>query len=92
MALPNAGRFSVSPDVISQQYMGETMLLNVKTLVYVRLDSLAGSLWQLLEKFDDLDSVFAELKIQQDLSPEYLEKFFKSCIISFRRARLIIPG
>lgn len=89
MALLFSGKFTVSPDVISQQYLEETMLLNVKTLVYIRLDALAGSLWQLLGTHDDIESVFIELKEGQGLPNEQLEAFFNGCIRNFLRVNWI---
>jgi hypothetical protein len=89
MTLSHTGRFSVSPDVISQEYMGETMLLHVKKLVYIRLDKLAGRVWQLLEHCDDFETVHRELKAAGDLPEEKLESFLNGCLASFQRARLI---
>ena len=85
MALNYSGKFSVSPDVISQEYMGETMLMNTKTLVYIRLDQLAGSLWQLLEKNDDVDAVFRELKQEKGIPDQQLEGLMNACLGNFQK-------
>ena len=61
MTLAYTGKFSLSTDVISQHLMDETLLLNVTGLAYYRLDSLGGSLWQLLEEYRDMETVVAEL-------------------------------
>ena len=89
MAQLFSGKFTLSPDVISEQYLEETMLLNVKTLVYVKLDALAGCLWHLLEKHDDFESVFTELKNQQNMPEEQLHQFLNTAIGNFQRARFI---
>ncbi len=89
MALMFSGKFTVSPDVISQQYLEETILLNVKSLVYIRLDSLAGCLWQLLEQHDDIETVFCNLIEQQKLPKQQLEQLVNSCIGNFQRVRWI---
>ncbi|MFT5140631.1 MAG: hypothetical protein ACI9H8_001714 [Lysobacterales bacterium] len=89
MALLFSGKFTVSPDVISEQVLDETLLLNIKTLVYIRLDSLAGSLWQLLTSHHDVESVYSELKVQQQLPEQQLEQFFNGCMGGFQRAQLI---
>ena len=89
MALLFSGKFTVSPDVISEQVLDETLLLNTKTLVYIRLDPLAGSLWQLLTRHHDVESVFCELKNQQELPGQQLEKFFNGCMGGFQRAQII---
>jgi len=89
MALLFTGKFTVSPEIISEHSLGETLLLNVKTLVYIRLNSLAGSLWQLLSQHDDLESVFTSLQKEQNLPAEQLESFFNGCIQNFEHANLI---
>jgi len=89
MPLNFSGKYNVSPDVISEEYMGETMLLNTRTLVYIRLDGLAGSLWRLLEGNDEIDAVFEQFQRAQDMPRERLESFVNGCIAGFRRAGLI---
>ena len=89
MTLNYSGKFSVSPDVISQEYMGETMLMNTKTLVYIRLDQLAGSLWHLLEEKDDVEAVFRDLKQEKELSDQQLEGLMNACLGNFSKLRWV---
>ncbi len=85
MSLLFTGKFALSPDVISQEYMGETILLNKKTLVYVRLDALGGGLWQLFEQNDDAETVSREFKTGHKLQDEQAEKFMNQMAGNFEK-------
>jgi hypothetical protein len=85
----SAGSYEISPDVISEEYMGETMLLNTRSLVYIRLDSQAGSLWKLLQEEQDLDQVYDRFKQQREEPVEQLDTFARQCISCLTRAKII---
>lgn len=89
MALLFSGKFSLSPDVISEHMLGETLLMNTQTLVYIRLDSLAGSLWRLLERHETIEDVYTGMKAAHDMPRERMEEFMNGCLSGFRRAGLI---
>ena len=63
--------------------------MNTKTLVYIRLDRLAGSLWQLLEQHDDVETVMVELKAKENLPDQQLEGLMNACFGNFRKLRWV---
>jgi hypothetical protein len=89
MAQPHPGKFSISPDVMSERMLDETLLLNKRTLQYVRLDHLAGDVWALLEEHEEIETVIGAYQQRQDMPRDQAEKFVNGCIAGFRRAGLI---
>jgi hypothetical protein len=89
MALLFSGKFTLSPDLIWEQVFDDTILLNVKTLAYIRLYALSARAWRLLLKHDDVEAVFRALKDEQDLPEDRLEQFLNRFLDNFQRAQLI---
>lgn len=65
------------------------MLMNTKTLVYIRLDQLAGSLWRLMEENDDVEAVFTNLKQEKELPDQQLEGLMNACLGNFSKLRWV---
>jgi hypothetical protein len=63
-----------SPDVISQEVSGETVLLDLASEHYYGLDEVGTRIWQLIGKGGDLDTIFRTLLAEYDVSEQRLIK------------------
>jgi len=83
-------RFSISPDVIDQEVqLGETLLLDVKTLKYFALTSLGTILWREMQNSQDLDEVFGQVASQSDMPEAELVAVVRAIIRSMEQTGLI---
>jgi len=83
-------RVRISPDVISQEVLlGETVLLDVKTLVYFGLDALGSAVWREIQERPDADEAFSRLLASTLLSEEKLCEKFSSIISGLENSRII---
>jgi hypothetical protein len=83
-------RFSISPDVIDQEVqLGETLLLDVKTLKYFGLTSVGTILWREMQKSQDLDEVFVQVASQSDLPKAELAAVVRAIIRGMEQTGLI---
>ena len=74
-------KIRISPDVISQEVLlGETLLMDVKTLTYFGLDALGSNIWHELQQCDDADEVFRRLRSTAALDDDVLERKFSGII------------
>ena len=62
-----------SPDVISQEVSGETVLLDLESENYYGLDEVGTRIWQLIKETDQLQSIFDTLLKEYDVSEERLQ-------------------
>lgn len=67
---------ALSPDVISQEVSGETVLLDLESENYFGLDEVGTRIWQLIKETNDLNAIYNTLldeyqvpgdRLQQDL-------------------------
>ena len=65
-------RIEISPDVLSQEISGETVLLDLKSEGYFGLDKTATRIWQLLQEQRSLDEVHSTMSSEFDVDPETL--------------------
>ena len=63
---------TLSPDVISQEVSGETVLLDLGSENYFGLDEVGTRIWQLIEQNGDLQSVYDALLAEYDVDGEQL--------------------
>ncbi|MEP6390077.1 MAG: PqqD family protein [Halioglobus sp.] len=63
---------TLSPDVISQEVSGETVLLDLKSENYFGLDEVGTRIWQLIESAGDLEAIFNTLMEEYDVDEEQL--------------------
>ncbi len=64
---------SLSPDVISQEVSGETVLLDLQTENYFGLDEVGTRIWQLIKETDDLNKIYRTLLDEYEVSDERLQ-------------------
>ena len=62
-----------SPDVISQEVSGETVLLDLESENYYGLDEVGTRIWQLIKETDKLQSIFDTLLEEYDVPEERLQ-------------------
>ncbi|MCB1730392.1 MAG: PqqD family protein [Halieaceae bacterium] len=63
---------TLSPDVISQEVSGETVLLDLESENYFGLDEVGTRIWQLIKETNDLETIFNTLLAEYDVSEERL--------------------
>ncbi|MBP6682769.1 MAG: PqqD family protein [Halioglobus sp.] len=63
-----------SPEVISQEVSGETVLLDLQSENYFGLDEVGTRIWQLIKETNDLQAIFATLLAEYDVSEERLRQ------------------
>ncbi len=63
---------TLSPDVISQEVSGETVLLDLESENYFGLDEVGTRIWQLIESAGDLETIFNTLLEEYDVEKEEL--------------------
>jgi len=63
---------TLSPDVISQEVSGETVLLDLESENHFGLDEVGTRIWQLIESAGDLEAIFKTLLEEYDVEEEEL--------------------
>ncbi|MEM1154627.1 MAG: PqqD family protein [Pseudomonadota bacterium] len=63
---------TLSPEVISQEVSGETVLLDLESEHYFGLDEVGTRIWQLIKETDSLQTIFQTLLAEYDVSEERL--------------------
>ena len=85
---------TLSPDVISQEVSGETVLLDLESEHYFGLDGVGTRIWQLIGETNDLSAIYQTLlaeyevpadRLQQDLA-QLLAEIEKLGLITLRTA------
>lgn len=64
---------ALSPDVISQEVSGETVLLDLESENYYGLDEVGTRIWQLIKETNELQSIFNTLLEEYNVSEERLQ-------------------
>lgn len=64
---------ALSPDVISQEVSGETVLLDLESENYFGLDEVGTRVWQLIKETNELQIIFDTLLKEYDVSEERLQ-------------------
>jgi hypothetical protein len=63
---------TLSPDVISQEVSGETVLLDLGSENYFGLDEVGTRIWQLIEETGDLQRIYATLLEEYSVEADQL--------------------
>ena len=64
---------ALSPDVISQEVSGETVLLDIESENYFGLDEVGTRIWQLIKETNELQSIFDTLLEEYNVSEQRLQ-------------------
>ena len=65
---------TLSPDVISQEVSGETVLLDLESENYFGLDEVGTRIWQLAKETNDLKAIYQTLLAEYDVSENRLQQ------------------
>jgi len=65
---------TLSPDVISQEVSGETVLLDLESENYFGLDEVGTRIWQLIKETNDLKAIYDTLLSEYDVQEERLQQ------------------
>jgi Coenzyme PQQ synthesis protein D (PqqD) len=65
---------TLSPDVISQEVSGETVLLDLESENYFGLDEVGTRIWQLIKETNDLQAIYRTLLAEYDVSEDRLQQ------------------
>lgn len=82
------------PDVISQEVLlGETLLMDVKSLAYFGLDEFGSGIWKALESCNDAEEVYSCLKksssMAAGMSEDAVASKFNAILRALEASRII---
>jgi hypothetical protein len=66
-------KITLSPDVISQEVSGETVLLDLESENYFGLDEVGTRIWQLIKEKDDLQAIYNTLLDEYEVEESRLQ-------------------
>ena len=82
-------KVTISPEVLSQEVDGETVLLDLQSESYFGLDEVGTRIWQLLNDGRNLQAVFDTLLGEYDVEEQQLGKDLQDHIAQLVDAGLI---
>ena len=81
---------ALSPDVISQEVSGETVLLDLESENYFGLDEVGTRIWQLIKETDDLNAIYNTLMGEYEVSGDRLRQDLNVLLTEIEGLGLII--
>lgn len=82
-------RIEVSPDVISQEISGETVILDLKSDSYFGLDPTGTRIWELLQEGKDPEGILKIMTSEFEVKPEILKHDLAEHLQTLEAAGLI---
>ncbi len=80
----------INPNVIFQEVqLGESLLLDVKTLKYFAFDPLGTRFWKAMQESSDADEALRVVAVGEELAPTELQAKFRSALSGLERSGLI---
>ncbi len=83
---------TLSPDVISQEVSGETVLLDLESENYFGLDEVGTRIWQLIKESGDLNTLYSTLLEEYEVSAEQLQQDLDALLGKIEKLGLITLG
>ena len=80
---------TLSPDVISQEVSGETVLLDLESEHYFGLDDIGLRFWQLLAQHENSAEVIQQMNVEYDAPEETLHQDLGKFIVELESAGLL---
>jgi hypothetical protein len=65
---------SLSPEVISQEVSGETVLMDLESENYFGLDEVGTRIWQLIGQTNDLQAIYQTLLTEYEVKEDRLQQ------------------
>jgi len=81
---------ALSPDVISQEVSGETVLLDLESENYFGLDEVGTRIWQLIKETNDLNAIYQTLLKEYDVPSERLQQDLTTLLSEIEGLGLIV--
>jgi hypothetical protein len=81
---------ALSPDVISQEVSGETVLLDLESENYFGLDEVGTRIWQLIKETNDLNTIYNTLLGEYEVSGERLQQDLVTLLTEIEGLGLIV--
>jgi coenzyme PQQ synthesis protein D (PqqD) len=83
---------TLSPDVISQEVSGETVLLDLNSENYFGLDEVGTRIWQLIEQTGKLQAVYDTMLAEYEVSEEQLLEDLEQLVTEVEKIGLVKLG
>lgn len=85
-------KIALSPDVISQQVSGETVLLDLESENYFGLDEVGTRICQLIKETNDLNTIYNTLLGEYEMPEERLQQDLTTLLTEIEGLGLIVLG
>jgi len=85
-----SSRVKIQEDVLFQELQGEAVLLNLKTGVYLGLNSVGTRIWQLLQQDGSLDKTVEVLLDEYEVSREQLTRDVLDLVAQMGQQGLVV--
>ena len=82
-------KIELSPDVLSQEVSGETVLLDIRSESYFGLDQVGTRIWELMQENGDLETTFKAMLDEYDVDPGQLESDLTELVEKLEKAGLL---
>lgn len=83
---------TLSPEVISQEVSGETVLLDLESENYFGLDEVGTRIWQLIKETGDLQAIYDTLLTEYDVEETRLQTDLETLLGEISKLGLITLG
>ena len=80
---------TISPEVMSQEVSGETVLLDLQSESYFGLDEVGTRIWQLLQEQETLQGVYEVMLEEYDVAPDRLQADLEELMVQLSDSGLI---
>ena len=80
---------TLSPDVISQEVSGETVLLDLNSENYFGLDEVGTRVWQLIEASGKLQDIYDTMLAEYEVEPDQLLEDLEQLVTDIEKAGLV---
>ena len=84
------GRTPTHPDVLVSHLQGESVLLDMESKNYFRLNATASAIWRGIEAGKDRAEIVAELQATFDASPDAVAEGFDDTIRQLETRKLVV--
>ena len=82
-------KITLSPDVISQEVSGETVLLDLESENYFGLDEVGTRIWQLIKETEDLQAIYNTLLEEYEVDGPRLQADLESLLAEISKLGLV---
>ena len=84
-----ASRVQINDDVLFQELQGETVLLNIRTGVYLGLDPVGTRIWQLLAEHETLSDVVSAMLGEYDVAEDQCARDVLELVMRMRDQHVV---